>query len=244
MSVVPQITRVTREIPCRGIAYLIFRQCTAQALGEWLGREARAMAELGAREIYVASTDPAAPLSEEVMGPIRLTYVHDMLEMERALDDWRPRSQGRLMTKPLTGGLGERWLAIYNEAFASVPNAATYGAEELTERLAQPGSCGFALVDGAPVGIYELDLQTGEIEGIGLKKSARGKGLGRALLLLAMDLLAGHGHDRCWLLVSTANEAAYRLYQETGFYTRRVCSRWFRAELEEQKDRDTEEDGK
>ena len=73
---------------------------------------------------------------------------------------------------------------------------------------------------------------------------ARGKGLGRALLLLAMDLLAGHGHDRCWLQVSTANEAAYRLYQETGFYTRKVRSQWFRAELEEQKDRDMEEDGK
>ena len=240
----PQITRVTREIPRRGTAYLILRQCTAQMFGEWLGREVRAMTDLGAREIYVASTDPAAPLSEGAMRPVRLAYVHDMLEMERALDDCRPRSQGRLMTKPLTGGLGERWLAIYNEAFDSVPNAATYGAEELAERLARPGSCGFALEDGTPVGIYELDLQTGEIEGIGLKKLARGKGLGRALLLLAMDLLAGHGHDRCWLQVSTANEAAYRLYQETGFYTRKVRSQWFRAELEEQKDRDMEEDGK
>ena len=48
----PQITRITREIPCRGIAYLIFRQCGAQALGEQLDREVRTMADLGAREIY------------------------------------------------------------------------------------------------------------------------------------------------------------------------------------------------
>ena len=100
------------------------------------------------------------------------------------------------------------------------------------------------LEDGAPVGIYELDIRTGEIEGIGLRQAARGRGLGRELLLMSMELLAGHGYDRCWLQVSTANEAAYRLYSETGFSTRRVRSRWFRAEWNGQKDRDVEEDGK
>lgn len=59
-----------------------------------------------------------------------------------------------------------------------------------------------------------------------------------------MDLLAARGHDGCRLLVSTANQAAYRLYQETGFSTRQVRSRWFRAETTGQKDRDAEEDGK
>ena len=71
-----------------------------------------------------------------------------------------------------------------------------------------------------------------------------GEQLDRELLLMSMELLAGHGHDRCWLQVSTANEAAYRLYSETGFSTRRVRSRWFRAEWNGQKDRDVEEDGK
>ena len=240
----PQITRITREIPCRGIAYLIVRQCETQALGEQLDREVRTMADLGAREIYAASTDPAAPLAETETGPVRLTHVHDMLEMERALEAGRPRPQGRLAAAPLTGELGELWLSIYNEAFAAVPNAATYGPEELSEQLAKPGSCGLVLEDGAPVGIYELDLRTGEIEGIGLRQAARGRGLGRELLLMSMELLAGHGYDRCWLQVSTANEAAYRLYSETGFSTRRVRSRWFRAEWNGQKDRDVEEDGK
>ena len=64
----PQITRITREIPCRGIAYLIVRQCGAQALGEQLDREVRTMADLGAREIYAASTDPAAPLRRQRRG--------------------------------------------------------------------------------------------------------------------------------------------------------------------------------
>ena len=239
-----QIQRVTREIPYRGIAYLIFRRCPAEERDELLRREVRALMDQGAREVYAASTDPEAPLAEGERGGLRLTHVHDMLEMERALDKGRPRPGGRLRAEPLTEALGERWLTLYNEAFSAVPNAATYGREELAEMLAKPGSCGLVLEGEEPVGIYELDFQTGEIEGIGLKKTARGRGLGRELLLLAMDLLAERGHDGCWLLVSTANLAAYRLYQETGFSTRQVRSRWYRAETTGQKDCDAEEDGK
>lgn len=239
-----QVQRITREIPHRGIAYLIFQRYPAEEQNELLLREVRALKDQGAREIYVASTDPEAPFAEGESGQVRLTHVHDMLEMERALGEDRPCHGGRLQTVPLTEALEEQWLALYNEAFAAVPNAATYGQEELAEKLADPGSCGFVLEDGMPLGIYELDLRSGEIEGIGLKKAARGRGLGRELLLLTMDLLAARGHDGCRLLVSTANQAAYRLYQETGFSTRQVCSRWFRAETTGQKDRDAEEDGK
>lgn len=238
-----QITRVTREIPVRGIAYLMLRRCRAEGLEEVLAREVRVLTDLGAREICVASTDPASPLVEGAYGPVRLTHVHDMVELERALDGDRPRPQGGLVPEPLTGALGTRWLALYNEAFAAVPNAATYGQEELAERLARPGSCGFVLEGGEPVGIYELDLGSGEIEGIGLKQAVRGRGLGRELLLLAMDLLEQSGYDRCWLQVSTANPAACRLYQKNGFTIRNVRSRWFRTEIE-QASCDVEEDGK
>ena len=62
-----QITRITREIPCRGIAYLIFRQCGAQALGEQLDREVRTMADLGAPEIYVP------PPTRPPLSPRRLS---------------------------------------------------------------------------------------------------------------------------------------------------------------------------
>lgn len=239
-----QIQRVTREIPYRGIAYLIFRRCPAEERDELLRREVRALMDQGAREVYAASTDPEAPLAEGERGGLRLTHVHDMLEMERALDKGRPRPGGRLRAEPLTEALGERWLTLYNKAFSAVPNAATYGREELVEMLAKPGSCGLVLEGEEPVGIYELDFQTGEIEGIGLVEAARGRGLGRELLLLAMDLLAERGRDSCWLQVSTGNPAAYQLYQKTGFCTRQVRSRWYRAETTGQKDCDAEEDGK
>lgn len=238
-----QLQRITREIPYRGVAYLIIRCCPAEELGRLLAREVRTLAGQGARTIYVASTDPEAPLTEGVLGTVHLTHIHDMLDMERGLASDRPRPQGRLRAEPLTEALGERWLALYNEAFADVPNAATYGPEELSEQLARPGSCGLALEGERPVGIYELDLQTGEIEGIGLEKAARGRGMGRELLLLAMDLLAEQGCAHCWLQVSTANPAAYQLYLETGLSTRQIRSRWFRAEMAGKKDRHAEEDG-
>ena len=57
-----QITRITREIPVRGIAYLMLRRCRAEGLEDVLVREVRALTDLGAREIYAASTDPAVPL--------------------------------------------------------------------------------------------------------------------------------------------------------------------------------------
>lgn len=238
-----QLQSVTREIPHRGIAYLMFRRCPVEERDKRLEREVKALADQGAREIYISSTDPEASLTEGKVGRVRITHVHDMLEMERPLGGDHPRSRGRLRVIPLTAALGERWLSIYNEAFAAVPNAATYGQEELAEQLAKPGSCGFVLEREEPVGIYELDLQSGEIAGIGLKKTARGRGLGRELLLLAMELLEEHGHDSCWLQVSTANPAAWQLYQKSGFHTRQVRSRWFRAELEKQKYCDAEEDG-
>lgn len=238
-----QIQRVTHEIPYRGIGYLIFRHCAAAERDRQLPREIQSLEEQGAKEIYVASTDPETPLAEGAIGTVRLTHVHDMLEMERDLDGNRPRRGGRLRAVPLTEVLGEQWLTLYNEAFSTVPNAATYGREELAEMLDKPGSCGLVLEDDMPVGIYELDLQTGEIEGIGLAETARGRGLGREFLLLAMDLLAERGYKSCWLQVSTGNPAAYQLYQKTGFCTRRVRSRWFKAEATGQKDRNTEEDG-
>ncbi len=78
-----QIQRVTHEIPYRGIGYLIFRHCAAAERDRQLPREIQSLEEQGAKEIYVASTDPEAPLAEGAIGTVRLTHVHDMLEMER-----------------------------------------------------------------------------------------------------------------------------------------------------------------
>ena len=111
-----------------------------------------------------------------------------------------------------------------------MPNSATYGPADLERALEEGHRCGFALVDGVTVGVYELDLTQDlpEIEGIALHKDARGQGLGRELLYGTMGLLAEEGFQCCKLLVATDNEGAFSLYRRTGFKAAGIQSKWFR----------------
>ena len=55
----------------------------------------------------------------------------------------------------------------------------------------------------------------------------RGHGLGRELLLSAMDRLAELGFQSCFLQVASSNTPALRLYRESGFAEERAYSKWF-----------------
>lgn len=223
------VERVTLEIEPKGKGYLVFRRCPAPELPGALDREAAALFELGARQVYAASTDPDSPLREGAVGAWNLTYAHDMLGMDRDLGPDRPRPRGRFSLEPLTREGGAEWLRIYNESFHSVPNSATYGGEALEQILGPEYRCGFALLEGRRVGIYECGFKKTfpEIGSIGLDAAHRGQGLGRELLLTVTDFLAELGYRRCWLQVSTANTPAYALYRRVGFTLDRVLSQWF-----------------
>lgn len=229
-----QMDIITREIPSKGKGYLVVQRCAPEEIYALVGRGAAELLAQGAAEIYAASRDASAPLDEGLHGGYRLERAHDMLGMDRALDGGRPRPRGRLTLEPLTREKGGLFLGIYNESFHAVPNSATYGPEELDEILGDRYRCGFALLDGTPVGIYECGFKKEhpEIGSIGLTKSARGKGLGRELLLSVMDMLAEMGCKRCWLQASTANEAAYPLYLSVGFARESLLSRWFAVKAE------------
>lgn len=223
------VERVVEEIAPKKKGYVVIRRCPPEALAATVDREAAALFSLGAEHVYAASTEPDAPLEAGRMGNWDLRYVHDMLGMERGLGADRPRPLGRLTLEPLTRERGTEWLRIYNESFFDVPNSATYGEKALEQVLTDQYSCGFAMLDGARVGIYECGFKKKfpEIGSVGLDAAFRGRGLGRELLLTVMDHLAGLGHDACWLQVSTANGPAYALYQSVGFTLDRVLSRWF-----------------
>lgn len=225
----PEYQVYTREIPAKGKAYIALRRCAPEDVDAALRRAAAQVLEQGACELYVTCTDPAAPLSEGEGTGYRLEHAHDMLILERALAD-APKPGGRLTLEPLRRERGGAWLALHNEGFFEMPNSATYDAKDLERALSPACRCGFALLDGAAVGVYELsvDAQPPEIEGIALLKDFRGRGLGRELLCASMELLAELGCARCRLMVSTANENAYALYRDAGFAFQTVQSRWFR----------------
>ncbi len=217
------------EIPAKGKAYLVIRRCRAGELEELLCRGRMELLNLGATELFVTSHDPAAPLEEGRVGDCCLEFARDMLELRRDLTQL-PERPSRLALEELTRERGGAWLALHNECFFEMPNSATYGSADLERALEEGHRCGFAVLDGVTVGVYELDLtqEVPEIEGIALHKDVRGRGLGRELLCGTMELLAGAGAACCKLLVATDNESAFALYRRTGFKAAQIQSRWFR----------------
>ena len=224
-----EVVRFATEIAPKGKGYLAVRRCPPDELAYVLEREAGALFSAGARRVYVASTDPGAPLHEGKLGRCRLTHVHDMLLLRRGLGEMRPRPVGLAVLEPLLPAEGEAWLKIYNEGFFDVPNSATYGPEELETCLDEDHDCGFFLFEGKAVGVYELALagHEPEIEGIALRPGFRGHGLGRELLLSAMDRLAELGFQSCFLQVASSNTPALRLYRESVFAEEWAYSKWF-----------------
>lgn len=217
------------EITAKGKAYLVVEQCRADELDEVLAQGREKLLGLGATELFVTSRDPGAPLEEGRREGCRLEFVRDMLVLQRDLSQL-PGKPERLGLEPLTRERGGAWLALHNGCFFEMPNSATYGPRDLDRALEEGHRCGFALVDGVRVGVYELDLtqEVPEIEGIALQKEVRGQGLGRELLWGVMTLLTEAGFDRCKLLVASDNESAFSLYRRTGFRAAGIQSKWFR----------------
>lgn len=218
---------ITREIDAKGKGYLLLRRCAPGEAGEALARGREELLSAGAAELYAASADPACPLEEGLWEGFRLVHVRDILRMERPLGDLPPAAG--LALEPLTRARGGSWLALHNACFFHMPNSATYGLRELEEALGEGRRCGFALAEGVPVGVYELDLsgECPEIAGLAILPDFQGKGLGRALLSAVLGELAALGYARCHLLVATDNERAFSLYRKTGFKAAAVKSRWF-----------------
>jgi ribosomal protein S18 acetylase RimI-like enzyme len=85
----------------------------------------------------------------------------------------------------------------------------------------QPGSMvAFDVASGWVAGVVLTSFvapRTGHITQLGVMPQAQGMGLGRELLLRAMDGLYRHGAKRVSLTVTAANTGAVELYKRAGF---------------------------
>lgn len=82
---------------------------------------------------------------------------------------------------------------------------------------------------GEPVGslVARRLAETGWVGGLGVLQRARGRGIGRALLLASFADFAGIGYDQVQLGVDTANESgALRLYESAGMRRRQEHDCW------------------
>jgi mycothiol synthase len=105
-------------------------------------------------------------------------------------------------------------------------------ARVLADPSGEEALCLLAARGGEVVGLCYCRLERsagalgGWVEDLGVAPSARGIGLGRALLRQGVRELAARGAGSVLLGVDAANTAAKRLYQASGFRVRGELARW------------------
>ena len=216
---------IQKEVPARGIGYLILRDCPEERLGEALGRGMEKLKKAGAKQVLATSLPDGEPLHPGPVGVWRLTHVHDMVTMSCPLGPDRPRTEDRLALRPVKKLQDEKtYLELANRAFRNVPNARTYGPTDLK---VQNHRCGLALRGDQVVGAYELDLteKTPRLDTLAIDPELWRQGLGRTLLFTVLDGLPRV--PACDLTVSSVNLPAITLYESAGFVRTGVLSSWF-----------------
>lgn len=214
---------IQREVPTRGIGYIILRDCPEERLGEALSRGMEKLKKSGAGTVLATSLPEGEPLHPGPCGVWRLTHAHDIIAMEAPLTG-REKPQDRLLLRPLKRASEDKlFLELAGRSFAGVPNARTYAAGDLRR---QGFRAGLAYREDALVGLYEVDLteKTPEIASLAIAPELRRQGLGRLLLRSLMD---GMRSPTCTCTVSSANQPALQLCLSEGFAQTGLVSGWF-----------------
>lgn len=123
----------------------------------------------------------------------------------------------------------EAWLVANNAAFAGHLENGNWNTNDLRQRLDRDwfSDEGFRLAWAGErvAGFCWTKLHTaelGEIYVVAVHPDYQGKGLGRAIVIEAMEYLAGVGCRDCILYVDTSNPSALELYRSLGFELERV----------------------
>ena len=120
---------------------------------------------------------------------------------------------------PMTEETMERWLSIYKERMADVPNAAYLDKKDGKEFL-ENGDCYFVHRDGKLLGIGKaaedcVDIVISVVPG-----------MGETVMRALCSVLTG---DTVRVVVAGANTRAVRLYERMGFLKVDVISAWYRV---------------
>ena len=200
-------TLVLKQIPWSGCGYVIVRSVWTDAaafLEECLGF-CRAC---GAQQVY------ASWGCEDLPAP----HGYDMLYLYREKADL-PKGNN-LELEVLSRENGEEFLAVYNRCFRQVPNAASYGKEDLKRLLGEDTA--WLLRRG------EACAAIGEISTEGLEAVAvlpEYRGLGYDLTLALLEMVPS---KTLRLKVASTNQRALALYDRLGFGKGQIISRWWK----------------
>lgn len=194
---------VLKEIPYKGIAYIILREVWDP---EKLLAECVSFCRMCGAEVICASGHESLE---------RYPLYTTVLEMrgEATVDISSLKS-----LFPVTEATVSQWRSIYNEKMRPIDNAATMTAFE-EKRIVQSGGAYFVHENGELLGIGWLDDT--EL----LAVAAAKPGTGSAVLNTLMSLIEG---AQMHLEVASTNERAIRLYEKMGFIKTKEISRWYK----------------
>ena len=197
---------VLKEIPYKGIAYIILREVWDP---EGLLMECVSFCRMCGAEIICASGHESLE-----QYPLYTT----VLEMrgEATVDPAQLKS-----LFPVTEATVKQWRDVYNEKMRPVDNAATLTAFD-EKRIVQSGGAYFVHDNGQLLGIGWMD----DVELLAIAAAKPGRG--REVLNTLMSLVEG---AQMRLEVASTNEKAIRLYEKMGFIKVREISRWHRISL-------------
>lgn len=120
---------------------------------------------------------------------------------------------------PMTEDTMERWVEIYNDRMADIPNCAWLDKAQAEKMLAQ-GNCYFIHQNGELLGIGSAS--DGMIHTVAAVKLGMGETVVRALVsLLDTDVVT--------LQVASENHRALGLYERMGFVVTKELARWYRV---------------
>jgi mycothiol synthase len=123
------------------------------------------------------------------------------------------------------------WLRLNHAGYASDPDAQQPTAEDLAVRRAERGFRLWRLErDGSAVGfLHATSSLRARIHSLVVAPAHRGRGLGRGLMLHAVDALRQDGAVAVTLGVRVENDPAVRLYQQLRFEVIETTETWRRA---------------
>jgi GNAT superfamily N-acetyltransferase len=194
---------VLKEIPYKGIAYIIFREVWD---AEKLLAECVSFCRMCGAEVICASGHESLehyPLYTAVLE----------MRGEAVVDKVSPKS-----LFPVAEATVSQWRSIYNEKMRPIDNAATMTAFD-EKRILESGGAYFVHENGDLLGIGWMDDT--EL----LAVAAAKPGLGRPVMNTLMSLIEG---ARMKLEVASTNERAIRLYEKMGFIPVKEISRWYK----------------
>lgn len=194
---------VLKEIPYKGIAYIILREVWEP---EGLLKECVSFCRMAGADVICA-------VGHESLE--RYPLYTTVLEM-RAEATVEKASLKNLF--PVTEATVSRWRSVYNEKMRPIDNAATLTAFD-EKRILESGGAYFVHEDGELLGIGWLDDV--ELLAIAAVKS----GVGREVLNTLMSLVEG---AQMKLEVASTNDRAIHLYEKMGFIKTKEISRWYR----------------